>query len=77
MNARLFIKRNSATILSFMAIAGVVATAVTTAKATPKAITALENGRGTDYRGKGKDGDSYLYSVDHNRCCNDHVYTWF
>lgn len=47
MNARLFIKRNSATILSFMAIAGVVATAVTTAKATPKAITALENGRKT------------------------------
>lgn len=45
MNARLFIKRNSATILSFMAVAGVVATAVTTARATPKAIAALENER--------------------------------
>lgn len=41
MNARLFIKRNSATILSFIAVGGVVATAVTTARATPKAVAAL------------------------------------
>ena len=41
MNARLVIKRNSATILSFIAVGGVVATAVTTARATPKAVVAL------------------------------------
>ena len=42
MNARLFIKRNSATILSFVAVAGVVATAITSANATPKAVRAGE-----------------------------------
>ncbi len=41
MNARLFIKRNSATILSFIAVGGVVVTAITTARATPKAVAAL------------------------------------
>lgn len=51
MNARLFIKHNSATILSLMAVAGVVATAVTTARATTKAITALK----TEQSGKSEE----------------------
>ena len=45
MNARLFIKRNSATILSFVAVAGVVATAITSANATPKAVRALDTAK--------------------------------
>lgn len=45
MNARLFIKRNSATILSFVAVAGVVATAITSANATPKAVRALNTAK--------------------------------
>lgn len=45
MNARLFIKRNSATILSFIAVAGVVATAITSANATPKAVRALDTAK--------------------------------
>lgn len=45
MNARLFIKRNSATILSFVAVAGVVATAITSANATPKAVCALDTAK--------------------------------
>ena len=45
MNARLFIKRNSATILSFVAVAGVVATAITSANATPKAVRASDTAK--------------------------------
>lgn len=45
MNARLFIKRNSATILSFVAVAGVVATAITSANATPKSRTCIRYGK--------------------------------
>lgn len=45
MNARLFIKRNSATILSLVAVAGVVATAITSANATPKAVRALDTAK--------------------------------
>lgn len=51
MKLKLFIKRNSATILSFAAVTGVIATAITTARATPKAIMALESAK----LNKGKD----------------------
>ena len=42
MNAKLFLKRNSSTILTVLGGAGVVATAVTAVKATPKAIKLIE-----------------------------------
>ena len=42
MNANLFLKRNGSTILTVLGGAGVVATAVTAAKATPKAIKLIE-----------------------------------
>lgn len=42
MNANLFLKRNSSTILTVLGGAGVVATAVTAVKATPKAIKLIE-----------------------------------
>lgn len=42
MNANLFLKRNGSIILSVLGGAGVVATAVTAAKATPKAIKLIE-----------------------------------
>lgn len=42
MNAKLFLKRNGSTILTVLGGAGVVATAVTAVKATPKAIKLIE-----------------------------------
>ena len=42
MNAKLFLKRNGSTILTVLGGAGVVATAVTAVKATPKAINLIE-----------------------------------
>lgn len=42
MNAKLFLKRNGSTILTVLGGAGVVATAVTAIKATPKAIKLIE-----------------------------------
>lgn len=42
MNAKLFLKRNGSTILTALGGAGVVATAVTAVKATPKAIKLIE-----------------------------------
>lgn len=45
MNYQLFLKRNSATILTFAGGAGVIATAVLTAKATPKAMLLLEEAK--------------------------------
>lgn len=45
MNARLFIKKNAGTILSVMGSIGVVATAITTARAAPKAIKLLDDAR--------------------------------
>lgn len=42
MNAKLFLKRNSSTILTVLGGAGVVATAVTAVKTTPKAIKLIE-----------------------------------
>lgn len=41
-NPKLFIKRNSSTILTFAGVAGVIATGVMTAKATPKALQLIE-----------------------------------
>ena len=43
--SKLFLKRNSATILTCVGAVGVVATAVLTAKATPKAMTLLEEAK--------------------------------
>lgn len=45
MNARLFIKKNAGTILSVMGSIGVVATAITAARAAPKAIKLLDDAR--------------------------------
>ena len=42
MNANLFLKRNGSIILTVLGGAGVVATAVTAVKATPKAIKLIE-----------------------------------
>lgn len=44
-HSKLFFKRNSATILTCVGAAGVVATAILTAKATPKAMALLEEAR--------------------------------
>ena len=43
--SRVFVKRNSATILTFVGAAGVIATTVTAVKATPKAILLLEKAK--------------------------------
>ena len=43
MNLQAFIKRNAPTILSCLGVAGVVATTVTAVKATPKALSLIEN----------------------------------
>lgn len=43
--SKLFLKRNSATILTCVGAAGVIATAVLTAKATPKALTRIEEAK--------------------------------
>lgn len=45
MDIQLFFKRNSSTILTCIGAVGVVATAIMAAKATPKAVTLLENAR--------------------------------
>ena len=45
MNYQLFLRRNSSTILTCAGGVGVVATAVLTAKATPKAMRLLEEAR--------------------------------
>lgn len=45
MNAKLFIKKNAGTILSVMGSIGVVATAITAARAAPKAIKLLDDAR--------------------------------
>lgn len=44
-NTKLFVSRNGSTILTCMAGVGLVATAVLTAQATPKALTRVENAR--------------------------------
>jgi hypothetical protein len=44
-NSKLFLKRNASTILTCVGSAGVVATSVLAAKATPKAMALLENAR--------------------------------
>ena len=45
MNVQLFLKRNSSTILTCVGAVGVAATAIMAVKATPKAITLLENAK--------------------------------
>ena len=47
----LFIKKNSSTILTCVGAVGVVATAVTSVKATPKALSMLEQAREEKSRG--------------------------
>ena len=42
MNARLFVKRNASTILTVLESIGVVATTITSVKATPKALRLIE-----------------------------------
>lgn len=79
MNARLFIKRNSATILSFVAVAGVVATAITSANATPKAVRALDTAKlnkGEEELTKIENSASGIFAnYNHwsSDCC---VYSW-
>lgn len=44
-NSKLFFKRNSATILTFVGVAGVIATSVMAVKATPKALRMIEDAK--------------------------------
>ena len=70
MKPKLFFKRNSSTILTVLGCAGVVATAVLSAKAAPKAKRLLANAeleKGEELTRENRDSGSYIFACDIDR----------
>ena len=81
--SKTFFKKNGSTILTCFGAAGVIATAISAAKATPKALLLLEEAEKEkktatepEMEQKAASGCSCLYSYDGNCGDNHRLYIW-